>query len=91
MQRATLGLVSGRVQGIFYRASFQHEARSRGLTGWVRNLPNGCVEFLVQGDADAVQEVLDWAREGPAYARVGDVDARETSYDRDLRSFDIRS
>ena len=88
--RAVRGLVRGRVQGVAYRASFRREALARGVTGWVRNRADGCVEFFVQGQADPVQQVLDWANKGPTHARVSDVAVREVAYDVDLAGFEIR-
>lgn len=63
-------LVSGRVQGVFYRASTQAEAERLGLTGWARNLNDGCVEVLACGDADALNELARWLQDGPPRARV---------------------
>ena len=88
--RAVKGLVRGRVQGVAYRASFRRVALARGLAGWVRNRPDGAVEFLVQGQADQVQEVLEWANRGPALARVADVDIQDVAYDLNLTRFEIR-
>jgi acylphosphatase len=68
-------LISGRVQGVWFRASTRDEARRRGLDGWVRNLPDGRVEALFEGDAPALEGMLDWCRVGPPGARV---DAVET-------------
>lgn len=89
-QTAILGRVSGRVQGVFYRASFEHEARARGLTGWVRNLRDGSVEFHVQGSHEAVEEIIDWAWKGPAGARVTGVDTQASTADPELTRFEIR-
>lgn len=63
-------LVHGRVQGVYYRASAQAEARRLGLTGWARNLSGGEVEALVQGPEAAVERFTDWARTGPPKAQV---------------------
>lgn len=63
-------IAHGRVQGVFYRASLQREARTRGVCGWVRNLPDGSVEALLQGPDEAVSAVLAWARSGPRGALV---------------------
>lgn len=68
--------VSGRVQGVFYRGSTQQTAQSLGLTGWVRNLQDGRVEILAEGDPDQLQQLLDWCWHGPAAAEVSDVEHR---------------
>jgi acylphosphatase len=73
--KRTRVIVSGRVQGVFFRASCAEEARRRGLTGWVRNTPDGRVEAVFEGlDAD-VDALVDWCRHGPRHAAV---DALET-------------
>ncbi|MDO5498098.1 MAG: acylphosphatase [Propionibacteriaceae bacterium] len=66
----THGLVSGRVQGVSYRYSMKREAQRLGVGGWVRNLPDGRVEFEAEGAPDAVGALVEWAESGPAYARV---------------------
>ena len=68
--RALSFLVTGRVQGVGMRWSTQRRAQELELVGWVRNLPNGKVEGLVQGDASAVEQFLDWLAEGPSWARI---------------------
>ena len=73
MQRRAHAIVTGRVQGVAYRASTAHEARALGLAGWVRNLPDGSVELEVEGPADAVGELLAWCHRGPPAARVANV------------------
>jgi len=62
--------VSGRVQGVSYRASTADAAEACGLTGWVRNLPSGEVELEAQGDDAQVEALLDWCKHGPPAARV---------------------
>jgi acylphosphatase len=62
--------VSGRVQGVWYRASTQAEARTLGLRGWVRNLSDGRVEVLAEGPRDALAALRDWCRRGPPLAEV---------------------
>ena len=66
--------VSGRVQGVFFRATTSDEARSRGLTGWVRNAPDGRVEAEVQGTRAAVDDLVEECRAGPGMATVEDVE-----------------
>jgi acylphosphatase len=67
--------VSGRVQGVFYRANTRDAARERGVDGWVRNLDDGRVEAVFEGDADAVEGMIEWCHTGSPAASVEDVDA----------------
>lgn len=69
-ERAWRWIVSGRVQGVWYRDFTRQQARSRGLAGWVRNLPDGAVEVQVRGPADRLGELLENLRQGPPAARV---------------------
>lgn len=73
MKRAQV-IVRGAVQGVFFRVETRDRARSLGLTGWVRNQPDGSVEAAFEGDGDKVESMIDWCRQGPAGARVEDVD-----------------
>lgn len=68
------GVVRGRVQGVSYRASMQREAQRLGLTGWVRNLPDDTVEFVAEGEAARIDELIAWARRGPRMAVVTGLD-----------------
>ncbi len=78
MPRITLhAIVTGRVQGVWFRQSTREQAESHGLTGWVRNLPDGSVEVLLQGESLAVHQVEAWLGQGPALANVAEVEARE--------------
>lgn len=83
------GRAEGRVQGVSFRASMQHQARRCGARGWVRNAPDGAVEFLVQGEPDVVQRLLDWVRRGPPGARVDGVDVHEVEPDERLDDFQV--
>lgn len=63
-------VVTGRVQGVFFRDSCQREAARLHLAGWVRNRNDGAVEAVFEGDADGVAFMVDWCRRGPPRARV---------------------
>jgi acylphosphatase len=67
-------LIEGRVQGVFFRAATRDEARARGLTGWVRNLPDGRVAAVFEGDKRVVENMLLWCHQGPPYAHVDQVE-----------------
>jgi acylphosphatase len=67
-------VITGRVQGVGYRASCQRQAASLGLIGWVSNRWDGAVEALFEGEAAAVDAMLDWCREGPPMAYVSGVE-----------------
>jgi len=66
-------IVSGRVQGVFFRATAQRKALELKISGWARNLPDGRVEVLACGDEANVKELQDWLWQGPPHARVTDV------------------
>ena len=90
MKRRVRFRVSGRVQGVAYRASAMDAAVHAGLVGWVRNLTNGDVEGMVQGEATAVDTFLAWAARGPAGARVDRIHVNDEEVDDDLKRFEIR-
>lgn len=69
-------LVTGHVQGVFYRASIRREAMRLGLAGWVRNLPDGRVEAAAEGTRSALEALVAWARVGPPRAQVDAVEVR---------------
>lgn len=66
-------VVSGRVQGVFFRDTCRRVALEHGVSGWVRNLPDGRVEAVFEGAAEDVQRLVDWARRGPGLAVVAGV------------------
>ena len=70
-------VVHGRVQGVFFRDSTQREAARSGVAGWVRNRPDGTVEAVFEGPAEAVERMVSFAYEGPRGADVADVEQRE--------------
>lgn len=69
--------ITGIVQGVGYRAGFESQARALNLSGWVRNRLDGSVEAMICGDEDALQRLIDWARQGPRTARVNHVKVSE--------------
>jgi acylphosphatase len=82
-------LVSGRVQGVFFRASAQAEADRLGVTGWARNLPDGRVEVLACGDRERLDAFRRWLGQGPSQARVDDVEVDTRPYDASLHRFEV--
>lgn len=81
--------VSGRVQGVYYRATTRDTAREKGVDGWVRNLDDGRVEAVFEGDRGAIEAMIEWCHTGSPRARVDDV---SVEYDEPtgLDGFEIR-
>ena len=75
--RRIRAIVSGRVQGVAFRASTAAKARQLGLAGWVKNLPNGSVELEAEGSPDQVAALVTWCHHGPPAARVDQVAVEE--------------
>jgi acylphosphatase len=86
--RRIRAIVSGRVQGVSYRASTVQKARQLGLVGWVRNLANGDVELEAEGES--IDELIAWCKQGPPAARVDRVTVEEIALAGDEASFDVR-
>ena len=89
MVRARL-LISGIVQGVGYRWSCNREAKSIGLTGWVRNLPDGRVEAVLQGTREQVERMIKWCYRGPSEAQVSDIAVSYEDALEDFKDFGIR-
>jgi acylphosphatase len=83
-------IVSGQVQGVWYRAHTRDQARELGVHGYVRNLPNGDVEIVAQGEDRAVDALIGWARSGPPLAAVSNVRVSALGEDDDFSTFEIR-
>jgi acylphosphatase len=81
--------VSGQVQGVFFRESARERAERLGLAGWVKNLPDGRVEALFEGEPEKVREMIRWCEEGPPHATVEEVDAEFEAREEDLRGFEV--
>ncbi len=81
--------VTGRVQGVFYRASTLDTARALGLTGWVKNMPDGSVELEAQGPEEKIQQLVVWLNQGPPHARVSNVHVTELPVKEGEREFTV--
>jgi acylphosphatase len=82
-------LVSGQVQGVFFRTACRRMALAHGVSGWVRNLPDGRVEAVFEGPPDGVRRLLEWSRHGPSGAMVAGV-AVHDEHPEGLSAFQIR-
>jgi acylphosphatase len=83
-------LVSGRVQGVFFRGATHAKMRALGVSGWVRNLPDGRVEAVVEGDDARVAEALVFLRRGPPHASVASVEVRDEPCTGEPGEFELR-
>lgn len=91
MSKQTLhGFVTGKVQGVWYRESMRKQAIRLNITGWVRNLQDGRVEFVICGEANDLQRLLDWAASGPMLAKVEHLDT-ESMESQDFSEFVVRA
>ena len=82
-------LIHGNVQGVFFRANTQSEAGRLGITGWVRNLGDGSVEVMAEGDESALRALLAWCKIGPAGAGVESVTEEWLPADGQFRDFRV--
>lgn len=82
--------ISGRVQGVFFRDSTRQKARELGVRGWVKNLPDGRVEAVFEGDREAVEALIRWCHVGPPLARVEKVEVQYEPYLGEFDDFEIR-
>lgn len=82
-------IVHGRVQGVWYRASAKEAAEKLGIKGWVRNLPDRCVEIDASGGADSVEKFIQWCYQGPPGARVTTIDVQELEFEVTIENFQI--
>ncbi|MGQ9499176.1 MAG: acylphosphatase [Dissulfurimicrobium sp.] len=77
ISRRIHAIISGKVQGVFYRASTMDEAIRLGLTGWVKNLADGRVELVAEGPPEAIDALISWCKKGPPHARVTNIEIDE--------------
>ncbi len=82
-------MITGKVQGVCFRAETQRAAKQRNVQGWVRNRPEGSVEALFEGDEPAVKAMLEWCWQGSPFSKVQHVDVKWEAYTGDLDRFGI--
>lgn len=82
-------VISGRVQGVFFRMETKQAAERFGVSGWVKNRREGTVEAVFEGDRDCVEDVLKWCRQGPPLSRVSDVDLQWETYTGGFSGFNV--
>ena len=82
--------VSGMVQGVFFRSNARSVARLKKVNGWVKNLPDGRVEAVIEGERDSVEEMVEFLRSGPSGSRVDSVDVEWERPSYKYTDFDIR-
>ncbi|CAM4522649.1 acylphosphatase [Myxococcus xanthus] len=87
-RRASLR-IEGKVQGVFFRESARVEATRLGLTGWVRNRPDGAVEAVVEGEPAVLEEFIHWCHRGPAQARVSGVQRTDSKATGEFSQFNV--
>ncbi len=90
MTKAVHLIISGRVQGVFFRSHTKKIADSLGLKGFVRNLPDGGVEAVAVSDEDKIKEFILWCKKGPQHAEVTDVKINYPEIKEEFDSFEIR-
>ncbi len=88
MQRVHL-FVKGKVQGVFFRQALKIMAKKNNVTGWVKNLKDGRVEALLEGEDLKVNKIVEWCHAGPANARVEDIVIKNEKYSGEFSKFDV--
>ena len=82
--------IRGRVQVVFFRSETMYEAKQLGVTGWVRNIPDGRVEAIFEGEQENVKKLIEFCKRGPLGARVTNADIIWESYTGEFRNFEIK-
>jgi len=83
--------VAGRVQGVFFRSETRAKAKKRGVTGWVKNLPDGRVEAVFEGEETSVKELVEFCRKGPSDAGIRSFSVSLETWTGEFKDFEIRS
>ena len=87
-QRVRL-LVSGNVQGVFFRQALKVVAKKNNVSGWVRNLKDKRVEVVLEGNNKSISSVIEWARVGPANSRIDDIEVINEEFKNEFSTFDV--
>ena len=82
--------IHGKVQGVWFRASAKQKAEQLGLTGWVRNTNDGCVEAVFEGEEKQVQDMIQWCYQGPPLSKVKNVEIKNQNTTNNFDSFSIK-
>lgn len=82
--------VQGMVQGVFFRVRTRQKAKVLGVTGWVKNLPDGRVEAVFESEKEKIEQIIEWIKKGPLFSRVDDVKVDFEEYKGEFESFEIR-
>jgi acylphosphatase len=83
-------LISGKVQGVFFRSRLQREATRLGVNGWVKNLSDGRVEAILEGEEREVNQVIKFCQRGPSHAKIESVTVKRESYTGEFHNFRIQ-
>lgn len=81
--------VKGKVQGVFFRQALKVKAKQHGVFGWVKNLPDGRVEAVLEGDEQKVNVLVEWCHGGPANSRVEDVEIINEKFTNEFSNFEV--
>lgn len=82
--------VSGRVQGVFFRQNTRKKARELGISGWVKNLPDGRVEAVLEESKEKIEEIIEWAKQGSVIARVDEIEVFWEEHKGEFNDFAIK-
>jgi acylphosphatase len=82
--------IKGKVQGVFFRQALKVKAKQNNVFGWVKNLIDGRVEAVLEGDEEKLNNLIEWCHGGPANARVEDVEIRNEKFTNEFTEFDVK-
>jgi len=90
MMKRVRVIISGEVQGIYFRANIKENAIMLDLNGYVRNTSDGSVEAVFEGEESDIEEMIEFCKEGPRRAKILDVDVQEEEYKKEFDNFEVR-